>query len=465
MSAPWWQVALALAAPLWLGVVVVAWCGVRRRDEPVAYPAWVYLTGTLALAAMLFAWIGAGLPIERFLFAPYVVAAGGTAWTWRRAASAPDDRPVTAGRFERAVFVVVVAATIAVAADHIVGANQTFITIGDEANIWTAKAKVLWVSGGFNDRFVELTRPGEYLVHPDYPLFNPLIHLWTYIVAGGMVDGGNRLPIQLFAVALLLLVAASARRVARPAVAAVLVLLYGLSGLAREACLYAVADVMVACGFLGAIDAWSRFRSSGDRRWLRLFAMLLAGLAWSKNEGIMLALAVVVPVLLSLVAWRSESVGRRVTALAALAPAVLVVAVQVWINRTFELDNDLLSPPDGRSLLTRIVPQATDHAPVLLRFLHETCVARPGLTQWLPLLALLLVVFAPRRLIGSAPTAALAFLIGAGGFVLVYLGTTREIEWHLTFSIERIVLQLLPVATLVVACAWSALSGRRGDEP
>ncbi|MCA8950743.1 MAG: hypothetical protein KDE27_14670, partial [Planctomycetes bacterium] len=52
----------------------------------------------------------------------------------------------------------------------------------------------------------------------------------------------------------------------------------------------ACADTMLAFGVLAAAIAWLRWQASGAQVWWRLFCFALAAVVATKNEGLMLAL-------------------------------------------------------------------------------------------------------------------------------------------------------------------------------
>src|SRR4029079_3607202 len=109
---------------------------------------------------------------------------------------------------------------------------------------------MIFDSGGFGERLDQAFAPGSpkagnFAFHNDYPLFNPLRHLWSFSTSGVITHTTNRVPIQVFDLALVLATAAAVRRRVRPGVAAVLVILF--VGQTWPGVLPADADRMVAC--------------------------------------------------------------------------------------------------------------------------------------------------------------------------------------------------------------------------
>jgi hypothetical protein len=235
-------------------------------------------------------------------------------------------------------------------------------------------------------------------------------------------------------------------------VAAAAVALVALSGDFQEACDTATADILVALGLLASLDAWSRWRESGERRFLALFAACLASLAWSKNEGAMLAVAAGAACL----AFAGAPGRTRRAQAFALLPAAAVIVAQALFNAAFDLHSDLLAVTADGGFLARVGAQAAAHLPAVGRHALDDAVLDVRSGNLVPAMLLLALVFFPVRLATRAPAATATLLLGAAAYLLVYLGTPRLIEWHLRFSLHRVLLQLAPLAAvwLAGAAAW-----------
>jgi hypothetical protein len=306
------------------------------------------------------------------------------------------------------------------------------------------------------------------MMHADYPLLNPLLQLWVYGLAGGIVHAVNRLPIQLFVPALALAMAGALRVRARPWLAAVLLLLLMTSEPLPELGARALSDVIVALGFAVALDAFARFRATGRARWWRLACVALALLAWSKNEGLMLSLAVALPAALSLRRPVAGPPSRRPRTgeLVWLALPVVVVAVQAACNARHGFRNDLV---EG-GLLSAAWPGALVDLPrragTLLRHLGAATWRDPDGSHLLLVMFAGLALLHPRRLLARCEgVTAFAVLLGLAGYVLVYLATPRELDWHLGTSLRRVLFHLTPAAVMWTAAAGERLLGGGRDVP
>lgn len=138
-------------------------------------------------------------------------------------------------------------------------------------------------------------------------------------------------------------------------------------------------------------------------------------------------------------------------------PTAALVLLQEWeFNFAAGVRNDLIGNPDAPPFLERVVAQAWDHAPKVARAAYERGVLDPLQTNWIVLAFVVLALFLPRIAWRHARTATIALALGMLGFVVVYLGTSRDIDWHLRWSIDRILFQLTP------ACALAAATIARG---
>jgi hypothetical protein len=467
---------LLLGLPLLAGASVLRALGVAFRDDRVAFLGWAWLAGALLLSAALHVWSWFALPHPRAAATAALLLAAGVAAVLPRPRRSPAPPPrERAPSWESALFAGALVLALLVALDRILIANAAIVCVGDEAAIWAGKAKALHYAGGMGPelgRFLSEGRVG----HPDYPAFNPLLQWWTFLHAGGVVEVENRLPIQAFVPAAILVGAGALRRLVRPSLSAALLLLLTLNHGMLEATFRAGSDGIVAFGLLVAADAWLRFASSGERRWWALLQLGLAGALWAKNEGTLLAVAFALA--LAVAALRSAALRARFAALGTarlwvLAP-LLFEAGQRAFNLRYGLTNDLFGgegdPPLWRNLAGRFDPESLS---TLARWFGRSWFAPDSLggplppppSPWLAtsdqnLLFPALVVAGlslPRRAWRGASGVLLGALgLAAAGFALVYLGTVHDLEWHLKTSVGRVLFQLAPAAAVALAALHSA---------
>lgn len=449
--------ALLLLPPV-LGASVLARLGISARDDALAHLGWAQLAGGLVAAAVLFLWAWLALPWEPGLLVPLLVALalalavlGGSRRRPLRDPTRPAFAHTAAQRIERGLFLALVLFLVALALARAAQASLLPTMTGDEHGIWAVKAKLLFDCGGLTGEYGRRTLgfPGS---HPDYPLLNPLLQLWAHVQAGSIVHVENRFPIQAFVPALVLALAAALRRVLRPAAAGAL-LLCVLS--TDPVALYsrdATADLMVALGLVAALDALLRWRATGAAQWLRLAALSLAFLVWSKNEGLLYLCGI-----LAAVAAGLRPPGRPPWRALAWLALPLAAALATWLtNARFSFENDLATTSAPAILAERLGERIGPLSSFFLELLARTPAKNGGL--FAAFLALCLL--APRRALGPllrGPTVLLALALA--GWFLVYLATPHELAWHLGTSAVRVTSQALPAVALWLALALAGDPG------
>jgi hypothetical protein len=284
---------------------------------------------------------------------------------------------------------------------------------------------------------------GDGIPHPDYPLLLEcsVARLWRW--AGGATPP----PAQVLSVlcwlgsvgALFALVAHL--RSLGAAAAAGVVLLCNRTDLSWAAMQY--ADFALATFFTAGAGVLVLASRGEGSRWWPLLGAIAGSAAWCKNEGLVFALLVALLALARLSAGRAPR-GRSVAALGAgflLGSCALLVQELGFAGRSSLFD------PRQRSLLEDLAD------PERYRIVAEHLWAQlaDGVAGGALLLALAALLLFPRghaverswMPLGACLAMALAFLA-----VLV---TTREdLEWHVGTTIDRLVLQLWPMATLAV---------------
>lgn len=467
MSLTLLQLADVVLAPLALGAALLRAVGVVPRTDPWSWAGWAWLQGTLATALVLSAWAWLGWPLEAIRIAPLLYALAGLVLLFARRVpvrTGGAERAATAGaRWERVLFAAVVAFLALATVDRIALASLSAVAGSDEAHIWTSKAKVLFESGGFGEAFREATTRHPTIVsHRDYPPLNPLLQTWVYAHAGRILHVENRLPVQLFTLALLSVLAGAVRRRARPAVGALFVAAAGTLGFTAFSMTRAYSDVIVAAVLLVVLDLWDRYERDGGGVWLRCLAGIAPVAVWGKNEGLLLLLAFgtawCVARLRRATRPAAGSWGGRV---ALALPLLLSLAYLGWFNRHFGFQGDLWQgylrpghvddPESAPNFVQIALRDGRYNAPLVAAHFADLVALRADQTRLLLFAFLALCAGSPRRmLLGAWSVASGTVLLALLGYMAIYLGTYRELEAHLETSAHRLVYQLLPAAGLCV---------------
>jgi hypothetical protein len=447
-----WVAACTILAPAALGLGLVGALGLHPSHGRRATWAFAYLVGHYALAHATALWLASGRAVPGFVLPAAAAAIG--AWLSRRAAARRDDpmqRPPASWTTWLPLAVLALALL-----QEVLRANLEPVRISDEAQIWAAKAKVLYAAPDVDLRFGL-----QHLVqHADYPLFNPLVQVLAFASAGRVLHFENRLPVQFFAIALLLLLSAATTRRAHPLAAAlVLVAFTGSQFVAGATTVY--ADVMLAMATLAAVEALLRLRETGERAWWRLACIGFAAMLSTKNEGSLLAVAVAGPFLAGW--WLDRRAGRtwgpeRRELWWLLLPAA-AIALHRAFNSWFGLHNDLTHVgPDGLGLFGRMLHNASARGPEVLAY-HFRLLINPDVHRLLPLLfgAAVAVRALTTRPRWNPPDLMLfgTVVCAIAGYALVFVGTNASLVWHMDTAAARTMQHVVAIAALgLCTAAW-----------
>jgi hypothetical protein len=292
------------------------------------------------------------------------------------------------------------------------------------------------------------------IFHADYPLF-----LAMNIASGWDTLGSEtpRVPMvqsALFAVAcagLMISALASSKSVGQAALG--LIILWGTPAVVNEGA-RELADLPLAYFFLATavlIYLFVLHRKPG----LLVLAGMTAGLAaWVKNEG---SVFIIAGALAVVAAFLREQPWRRLASYA--AGAAIPLAVVLYFKLFLAPPSDVLSNGPSRS-----IAQALDPARHLeiLRFMGSELL-RFGGWRIAAVPIGIIVVLLVYLLLARQPVAeqqkpmllAAVVLVGIQmlGTYAVYLITPYDLTWHLTYSVERIILQIFPLLAFAILSA------------
>jgi Dolichyl-phosphate-mannose-protein mannosyltransferase len=371
-------------------------------------------------------------------------------------APAPAGRPAAAGGPFRALFWLLLAADGAV-----FGYRSLRWPRGgwDAWMIWNQRARFLYQAGGnWRDAF----SPALAWSHTDYPLLVPgfLARAWTDL--GGETPLAPLLLAAFFGAALvaLLVLSLTAARGRMPALAAGILLLATPILVLNSAEQY--VDVTLAF-FILATLVLQHFAdgSASPARFLALAGVTAGLAAWTKNEGLLLIVAVLLARTLALLlASQRRPAWRQAAAfLAGAAPFLLLIW---YFRRTVVVSSYFLgqfgAPAIGHDLLDPhryLLPAGA--------FLRQVwSFGSPLVSPAVFLIAYLLCtgVAMPRRHRIGFQTAALVLCIVAAGYFTIYVVTPHDPQWLLDTSLDRLCLQLWPGVLWVAGLAAGEAGGR-----
>lgn len=327
----------------------------------------------------------------------------------------------------------------------------------DAFAIWNLHARFLFLGGAahWRDGFSALI-PWS---HPDYPLLLPAAtaHFWSYV---GTDDPAVPAIIGIVFTFITLTLLVSSLALLRGAIAAM------LAGVALSSTPFFIeqgtsqyADVPLSFFMLASVvllhHGYQQPRESREnQRGLMALAGLAAGFAaWTKNEGLLFFLALVIA---QLWAWarrplpsatnqRSRQDGRPLRPF--LLGAAPMLAVIAWFRYSVGGPGDLSSSP--LTMLYKILTPSRYwtilrwYAKEFFRFGSWWIV--PGTVAMLAFYVLI------SRTEHRDPSpifraSVLTFALTIAGYFAIYVITPRDLYWHLRFSLNRLFLQVWPAA-------------------
>jgi hypothetical protein len=309
--------------------------------------------------------------------------------------------------------------------------------------VWEIKARLAFQNGGALPLSYYSDSAMHGWSHPGYPLYLPMLELWLYLWMGEASQFWVKALFPFFYLAAVsVLWSAGLRLTGRVwigAVAAWLLLLVPRAIGARAGLLQGYADLPLAMLYLAAVAALL-VCAGGDRAWLRVAAGMSALLPWVKQEGLVLwaCFALVAAWL-----WRREWYVALAIALPGLA------TILAWHGFLAAVS---LTPPDTFLPMTIETLQANlPRVPALLRRLGEELMAIRRWSLLWPLAAIAPGILAVQRRRLALPLT-LAMIVPLGMYLVPYIfSALQPYEMHVETSIDRLVLQVAPVAVLALA--------------
>lgn len=433
-----WVAANCVVVPALAGRALLSRLGLGAAPGAVVLCCHGYVVGQALAAVLIALWLLTGQAVPGMVI-PLLLL--GVACCRRRRAATP---PAPSARWSpwlrfAAAFAVVAFVAACLRTDAMP------IYHGDEGEIWAGKAKVL-----YGHPMGPLAAALPLVANPDYPCLNPLLQVGTFAVSGRVLHAENRLPLQMFGVVALLLLAGGVASRARQWIAVAAVLACAAT-LPTGAATTAYSDTMVACTLLATVDALIRWRDDGDPAWWRVACISAGALLASKNEGLLLAMLVFGCGVLTSWSWFRRQRPLRLREFGWLSVPIVVVVAGHLFNAAHGLSHQLLAANDaGSGPFGRMLEHFGERAPVVLGAFGRMLVD-PSPHRLLPLSCLVggaaAVIVGRRRFLQSPAALVVGCLVGGlGGYMAVFFTSPYDIVFHLSTGLDRIVEHMVPLA-------------------
>lgn len=334
----------------------------------------------------------------------------------------------------------IVAAAVAIAAREPHGA-------GDASGIWNLIARFIYRGGG---GWADALTHNLNWTHADYPLLLPLsvARLWAY---GGETQLAPALLGLLFMLATLGLVVFSVSLLSTRTQGCLAGLVLLEPFFFFRTATFQYADTPLGFFLLAALVLFSLHdRAPGGHGLLVLAGLMTGFAAWTKNEGLLILLSVVAGRLVALAASRClKTYPRQLVYFSAGAVPVLLVVL--YFKAAIAPANDLVAGQGVRATVERL----SDFSRYVL-ILKALVNHFTGFRRWYAHPTYLLAVYAwllgvKTERAGRVTLLTLAAALGLtlAGYFFIYVTTPRDLEWQLTFSLDRLLIQLWPSFVLL----------------
>jgi hypothetical protein len=314
---------------------------------------------------------------------------------------------------------------------------------------WEIKARYAFLNGGVMP-VSYYSSAGRSFSHPEYPLGIPFTELWLYLWMGEPNQFWVKTVFaSFFAVGVIMLALVVARLSAKRWAGMVVAILlpfvpYLLSGPGGVATAY--ADFPLSVQYLAALGYLLLWFKSNDSRFLIVFAVCCTLLLWTKSEGIILWLVLV------LLGFVLSSRKRRFAPLVfSIVPGcALILAWRVYLNLIHLWPHSDFARP-SLSLLGHNLNRLGEIFAILFVELSQR-------TQWS--IFWLLVAMAVVCLFASRKIDRIAVAGAIIGPILLYSLTYVFSAWpsytaHMTSSFPRLLLHVMPAGWLAIGLALS----------
>jgi 4-amino-4-deoxy-L-arabinose transferase-like glycosyltransferase len=328
----------------------------------------------------------------------------------------------------------------------------------DSVAIWGLKGKAIYLAGGIP---LGLLKNANYLTaHPDYPLLVPIQEAVFYFISGCLRDAAAKAIFPMYYLALIFVFYFVLKTLFERKQALIFTFILGTVPQIANYATNGYADLVVAFYYSAGFFFIYLWFSERDMKFIPLSALFSAMGAWTKNEGIPLALlnlAVLAAGIFSAELRRDKKIFRDALKGLFFYAAILALFTLPW--EAFKAYHGLKG--DLATAETFSIPRAIINLKRIPVILYEYQKQLFGFKKWNIVWALILVSFVFNfKKAFSRQAAPIAISLG-GCFLIytaVYILTPKDFVWHISTSASRLFLHIAPVAAL-----WLAVNFKGSD--
>lgn len=423
-----------------------------RNTNPInaiefACLSWLFGVGIVSLCLWLAGIVISGILLQAFVTVICLVL-GILGWRARRKILFSLPRPTNRIEWILGTLLLIELATIfLVSLKHTLG--------WDGLLNWEIKARYAFLNSGVLPQSY-YSSVGRAFSHPEYPLALPFTELWLYLWMGAPHQFWIKTIFPLFYIAGALLLAIFVARLSGKRwiglFVALLVLFVPFVLLSPGGVTVGYVDIPLSVFYLAALGYLLGAVESNSKRELILFAALLMLLPWIKSEGLILW------AVLALLGLIAGLVRHRVRPfLFTVAPGLLIVLG--W--RLYLKAVHCVPPADFARPTFRLLGEDVGRLPTICRIaLMELTDISLWSIFWIMAIIAIIYLLASRNFVRLLLVAAIAVPMA------LYLATYVFSAWpsytaHITSSLPRLLLQVMPVSWMAIALAVAAPKQRK----
>jgi hypothetical protein len=286
--------------------------------------------------------------------------------------------------------------------------------------------------------------------HPRYPLLVPFAEFWIYSWLGHVDQSAIKLLFPLFYFSLTAMTCGAVRRLTNGRIAIATGVALGLLPMltvGQGGATSGFADIPLAAAAVAAVSCTIlAIKTSNARAFLLAGALSTVG-AWTKVEGLVLALYLGVASLGAVLWMRRHNPSRSVSVFAA--------AASLWMPLTVMLPWMFLQQrygmPEGDFQLSPAVALAhLDRLPVVIRLVAHELLRRDWALIWPAFACAVALTIWRREWNPITAVLAGAVIVPLSAYILIFLFSAfADVTQHVETSIERLLIPLAPTALIL----------------
>ncbi len=306
--------------------------------------------------------------------------------------------------------------------------------------MWAFKAKILYYSG-----LNALLTSG--IDHLDYPLMNPMAQFYSYLSFGQFDEIAGKLFIPVLHSVFIGLFYFQIRNYLTIRASLLFTLILAIMKPISTHSTLAYADLQLMFFFTTAVFYLYEYLQSLRYKDFIISAILLGLCGWTKNEGLSYILVCQIVLFLYYVFNKRESWGILFRDIGSYFLISLIIYMP-WLvySKLHQLSVDLLT---HKTITLSYILNHLSRIPIILWAFIKTMISPAFVFIWLFIL-LSHIIFFKRLIHDNIKYISLIILLSLGIFSTIYLITPHDIIWHLNTSIDRLVLQITPIALFIM---------------